>query len=44
MQGWIESGGGYLGICGGAYIGSKGWQEDGRFVDMLNLAPVETEE
>ncbi len=44
LQGWIESGGGYLGICGGAYIGSKGWQEDGGFVDMLNLAPVETEE
>jgi len=44
LQGWIESGGGFLGICGGAYIGSKGWQEDGGFVDMLNLAPVETEE
>ena len=44
LQGWVESGGGYLGICGGAYIGSKGWQEDGGFVDMLNLAPVETEE
>ena len=44
LQGWIESGGGFLGICGGAYIGSKGWQEDGGFVDMLNLAPIETEE
>ena len=44
LNGWIESGGGFLGICGGAYIGSFGWQESGEFVNMLNLAPVETEE
>ena len=44
LQSWIESGGGFLGICGGAYIGSMGWEESGGFVAMLNLAPVETEE
>ena len=44
LQDWITSGGGFLGICGGAYIGSKGWQDSGGFVDMLDLAPVEAEE
>ena len=44
LQSWIESGGGFLGICGGAYIGSMGWEESDGFVAMLNLAPVETEE
>ena len=44
LNSWVESGGGYLGICGGAYIGSKGWEDSGGFTDMLNLAPIETEE
>lgn len=44
LQDWIESGGGFLGICGGAYIGSQGWEEDGGFVEMLGLVPVVTEE
>ena len=44
LDDWIKSGGGFLGVCGGAYIGSQGWEEDGGFVDMLGLAPVVTEE
>lgn len=44
LEDWISAGGGFLGICGGGYIGSKGWEEDGGFVEMLGLVPVLAEE
>ena len=43
IRAFVSSGGTYLGICGGAYVASTGWEEDDRFVDALGLAPVEAE-
>lgn len=37
---WVEGGGGFLGICGGAYLGSRGWWDGGRFWPALDLAPA----
>ena len=39
---WIKAGGRYLGICGGAYIASRGWEDEGGFADALGLLPLET--
>lgn len=44
LEDWIFAGGGFLGICGGGYIGSIGWEENDGFVEMLGLAPVLSEE
>lgn len=40
---WLESGGAYVGICGGAYIASEGWEDVGGWVEALGISPVETE-
>ena len=37
---WVNDGGRYLGICGGGYIASQGWQEKNGFVKSLGLVPV----
>ncbi len=39
---FIQEGGRYLGICGGAYLASAGWQEEGGFTRALGLAPLTT--
>lgn len=41
---WIEAGGSYLGICGGAVMGGESWEEDGEVQQTLELAPVESGE
>lgn len=41
---WIEAGGSYLGICGGAVMGGLSWEEDGELQQTLELAPVESGE
>jgi len=43
LKEFIAGGGIYLGICGGAYIASCGWEEDGKFVSALELVPFETD-
>ena len=40
---FLNHGGRYLGICGGAYLASTGWEEDSGFVKALGLLPVETD-
>jgi hypothetical protein len=40
---WLTAGGGYLGICGGGYIASNGWEDVNGFVDALGIVPVDTE-
>jgi|GEM_PF-1657749 len=40
---WVSAGGSYLGICGGAYIASQGWEEESGIVKGFGLAPVLTE-
>ena len=37
---WIKTGGRYVGICGGAYIASKGWEEAHFTVKTLGLVPL----
>jgi hypothetical protein len=40
---WLNAGGAYLGICGGGYIASKGWEDNDDFVEALGIMPVSTE-
>lgn len=40
---FIADGGRYLGICGGAFVASEGWQDPGKFVKGLGLVKVKTD-
>ncbi len=40
---YLEGGGRYLGICGGAYTASTGWEDTDGFVNALGLLNAETE-
>lgn len=40
---WIRNGGRYLGICGGGYMASEGWEEKQGFTKALALIPMATE-
>lgn len=43
MKNFVSNGGVYLGICGGAFIASEGWEEATGFTKALGLAPVRTD-
>ncbi|WP_431688982.1 BPL-N domain-containing protein [Hahella sp. NBU794] len=43
LKAYLNNGGRYLGICGGAYVASVGWAEENRFVDALGIAPAESD-
>jgi hypothetical protein len=43
LEDWLRAGGGYLGICGGGYIASSGWEDVDGFVEALGIAPMDTE-
>lgn len=40
LQDYLRQGGRYWGICGGGYLASTGWEDEGRFVGMLALVPA----
>ena len=43
MKDFVSNGGVYLGICGGAYIASEGYDDTNGPVKALGLAPVQTD-
>ncbi len=43
VKDFINNGGVYLGVCGGAFIASEGWDEDTGFVKALEFAPIKTD-
>lgn len=43
MKEFVARGGRYLGICGGAYLASMGWEEDTGFIKAFGLVGVSTE-
>jgi glutamine amidotransferase-like uncharacterized protein len=43
IKAYLNKGGRYLGICGGAYMASTGWEEEDGFIDALGLMRVETD-
>jgi hypothetical protein len=42
LKAYLRDGGRYLGICGGGFLASTGWEEDDRFVKMVGLVPAES--
>lgn len=40
---YLDNGGRYLGICGGAYVASSGWRDEGRIVRGLNIIEAKTD-
>jgi len=40
---YLQNGGHFLGICGGAYLASSGWEESYGFVPALGLVDIETD-
>ncbi|MFB9886273.1 BPL-N domain-containing protein [Balneatrix alpica] len=40
LRSYLQDGGRFLGICGGAYLASLGWQEEERFVEALAIVPA----
>jgi hypothetical protein len=42
LRDYLQRGGRYLGICGGAYLASSGWDEYGTWVRMLGIIPAES--
>lgn len=42
LKAYLRDGGRYLGICGGGFIASTGWEEEDRFVEMLGIVPAES--
>gem|GEM_PF-3070401 len=43
VKDFINNGGVYIGVCGGAFIASEGWDEESGFVRALGFAPIETD-
>lgn len=43
LRTYLENGGRYLGVCGGAFLASAGWHDDGEFFPALNLTPAESD-
>jgi len=41
---YLHDGGRYLGICGGAFLASTGWEEESGWVEMLDLVPAESDD
>ncbi len=43
VKNFINNGGVYLGVCGGAFIASEGWEEQSGFVKAMGFAPIKTD-
>lgn len=43
LKAYLQNGGRYLGVCGGAFIASAGWHDDGGFFPALGLTPAESD-
>jgi len=43
LKNFVNQGGLYLGICGGGYIASSGWEENDGFVEAIELVPYESD-
>jgi glutamine amidotransferase-like uncharacterized protein len=43
LKTYLRNGGRYLGICGGGYMASTGWEEDEGFVETLGVIPAKSE-
>lgn len=44
LKRYLRQGGRYLGICGGAFVASLGWADEGNYVKALGLVPVESDD
>ncbi len=42
LKEYLVNGGRYLGICGGGFMASTGWNEDGTFVKALAIIPADS--
>jgi len=42
LKDYLKNGGRYLGICGGGYMASTGWEEGKSFVHTLGIIPAES--
>lgn len=42
LKEYLRSGGRYLGICGGGFVASTGWEEGDAFVKTLGIVPAES--
>ena len=40
LDSYLRNGGRYLGICGGGFLASTGWEEGASFVEMLGIIPA----
>lgn len=40
LRTYLQNGGNFLGVCGGAFLASTGWEEDRSFVKMLGIVPA----
>ncbi|MFR9720129.1 hypothetical protein ACL00X_12305 [Aeromonas diversa] len=44
LKRYLRQGGRYLGICGGAFVASLGWADEGNHVKALGLVPAESDD
>ena len=44
LKTYLQNGGRYLGICGGAFVASAGWSEEEGFVPALGLVPATSDD
>ena len=44
LKTYLQNGGRYLGICGGAFVASTGWSEEEGFVPALGLVPATSDD
>jgi hypothetical protein len=42
LKDYLDGGGRYLGICGGGWLASSGWDEYGTWIPMLDLIPADS--
>lgn len=43
LKAYLQNGGRYLGVCGGAFLASAGWHDEGDFFPALGLTPAESD-
>jgi len=43
LKAYLLNGGRYLGVCGGAFLASAGWHDEGDFFPALGLTPAESD-
>lgn len=44
LKRYLQEGGRYLGICGGGFLASPGWEENGKWVRTLGILPADVED